>query len=118
MGVDAKALGLSFLSNFIFSIHELEAPREDTFPNRGETTQAAGTVSFCVYVRSSWKGLVYPRLGVLVCPWSLSSLRPQTTGHLLVMWKDSQGICDPGSVEDESKYCSHFQLVGSKHVLH
>lgn len=47
LDVNTPALGLSFLNNLIFSrTHELEGPREDSFPDRGQTAQAA--VIVCV----------------------------------------------------------------------
>lgn len=57
LGVDTTALGLSFLINLIFSrIHELEGLPEDTFPDRGQTTQTAVILCVRVCVRACVSG--------------------------------------------------------------
>ena len=96
LGVDTTALGLSFLINLIFSrIHELEGLPEDTFPDRGQTTQTAvilcvrvcvrACVCVCVCVRSPWKGLICSWLGHAYVPVIFAQLCLQTAGHLPVM---------------------------------
>ena len=71
LGVDTTALGLSFLINLIFSrIHELEGLPEDTFPDRGQTTQTA--VILCV--RVCVRACVCVCVCVCVCKISLERL--------------------------------------------
>ena len=111
LGVDTTALGLSFLINLIFSrIHELEGLPEDTFPDRGQTTQTAVILCVRVCVRACVCVFVckisLERLDLLLARSCLcasylcSTLCLQTAGHRPVMWQYSQGICDLERVEE------------------